>query len=132
MTKQANNSEKCRSLREQLKELIEFMDVTQEDAAEIIDEYFGKESKTFVESFKADLKRCTKEQKLKNYMAILKCSEKYQKIEGIRARYEGDTSILGKDTQKYLHQISKEISEYIDKIEVERENNIQLFSSKIK
>ncbi|MDP8080173.1 hypothetical protein [Phocoenobacter skyensis] len=104
---------KC--LREELKTFIKSIGISQKEAADIISE--GRPE--FYECFKKDLNRCNNEQKLKNYIAILKSSEKYRTLKGCRARYEGDIDILGKERQAELHKISKKIKEALMAEDVE-------------
>lgn len=105
-----------KKLREKIKAVIKDLNITQNEAADLIAEQIGRED-NFQECFKSDLKRCTNIQKLENYLIALQHTEKYRNFHGMRSKYEGDKKILGDELQKSLHQLSQNIRKYIDEQE---------------
>ncbi|MDO4626491.1 MAG: hypothetical protein Q4A81_04180 [Pasteurellaceae bacterium] len=103
------------SLRDEIHSLIEKIDITQKEAADIIAETLDPGSeKNFAESFKSDLKRCTKVEKLNLYLSILKNSEKYKIVTKKLHPINGDPDIIGKDHQKFIHNVSKIIADKLN------------------
>ncbi|WP_176672800.1 hypothetical protein [Bisgaardia hudsonensis] len=111
MMKKTADKNKAKELREELKDIINELSITQEEAADCIAEVL--EINGFVESFKSDLKRCNNIGKLRNYICALKNSDIFIKRKNIRAKIEGDYDILGNE-QKILHALSYQIQRMID------------------
>ncbi|MXN87578.1 hypothetical protein [Pasteurella canis] len=107
-----DNSKHAEVLRENIKNTIRFMGITQKEASDIISEEIGKDN--FYESFKKILQRCKNIKKLEYYLSILKECEKYRIVSNSVIKHIGDEKILGKENLVFLHKMSEEISMSID------------------
>lgn len=71
------------ALRQKIKDCLKFMDMTHAEAADII----SGEDELYIcnaESFKKDLQRCKNIERLDAYLAILRKSEKFKKVDKVR------------------------------------------------
>ncbi|MBN6064767.1 hypothetical protein [Aggregatibacter actinomycetemcomitans] len=120
----SSKEQETKELLDELKALIQFLDISQLDAVVMIDEYYSKcrepydvheESSLSYESFKKILQGRHKASpdKLRLYINCLKQSKKYHCITGLMAAKDGDVKVLGVEAQKELHQLSKRIRDLI-------------------
>lgn len=123
MINKPSNEQESKELLDELKALINFLNISQSEAVLMIDEYYSEccepydvheESSLSYESFKKILQgRKTSPDKLRLYINCLKQSKKYRRITGLMAAKDGDVEVLGVERQKELHQLSKRIRDLI-------------------
>ena len=123
MMNKSSNEQESKELLDELKALINFLNISQSEAVLMIDEYYSEcrepydvleESSLSYESFKKILQgRKTSPDKLRLYINCLKQSKKYYRITGLMAAKDGDVEVLGVERQKELHQLSKRIRDLI-------------------